>query len=187
MRRGSAPPGDSATRITGIALGLIFFAPRRGIVCLWTDISYIWHPDATLIKQNARGTAGDNRVKCNRIPRAAVYVIPPAPPGDSAGQKIALIATGLYLPKRHHKGCPEWVWSFWWPHLPMPHWRDCFNHHICQCHTEETFDCHIWQCHTQGIVLIATFDNATLKRLFWLSHLTMPHCEPRVAMMPTLL
>ena len=73
----------------------IFFAPRRGIVCLWTEIFYIWHPDATLIKQNARGTAGDNRVNCNRIPRAAMYDIPPAPPGDSAGQKIALIATGL--------------------------------------------------------------------------------------------
>ena len=50
---GSAPPGDSATRITWIALGPIFFAPRRGIVCLWTEISYIWHPGATLIKQNA--------------------------------------------------------------------------------------------------------------------------------------
>ena len=48
-----------------------------------------------MIKQNARGTAGDNRVNCNRIPRAAVYDIPPAPPGDSAGQKIALIAMGL--------------------------------------------------------------------------------------------
>ena len=95
-RRGSAPPGDSATRITGIVLGPIFFAPRRGIVCLWTDISDTWHPDATLIKQNARGTAGHNRVNCNRIPRAAVVDIPPAPPGDSAGQKIALIATGLY-------------------------------------------------------------------------------------------
>ena len=90
-RRGSAPPGDSATRITGIALGPIFFAPRRGIVCLWTEISYIWHPDATLIKQNA----GHNRVNCNRISRAAVYDIQPGPPGDSAGQKIALIATGL--------------------------------------------------------------------------------------------
>ena len=96
MRRGSAPPGDSATRITGIALGPIFFAPRRGIVCMWTEISYIWHPDATSIKQNVRGTAGDNRFNCNRILRAAVYDVPPAPPGDSAGQKIALIATGLY-------------------------------------------------------------------------------------------
>ena len=96
MRRGSAPPGDSATRITGIALGPIFFAPRRGIVCMWTEISYIWHPDATPNKQNARGTAGDNRFNCNRILRAAVYDVPPAPPGDSAGQKIALIATGLY-------------------------------------------------------------------------------------------
>ena len=46
-----------------------------------------------MIKQNARGTAGDNRFNCNRIPRAAVYDIPPTPPGDSAGQKIALIAT----------------------------------------------------------------------------------------------
>ena len=64
------------------------------------EISYIWHPDATLIKQNARGTAGDNRVNCNRIPRAAVYDIPPARPGDSTGQKIALIATGLY-PSAH--------------------------------------------------------------------------------------
>ena len=73
-----------------------FFAPRRRIVCMWTEISYIWHPDATLIKQNARGTAGDNRVNCNRIPHAAVYDIPPAPPSDSAGQKIALIATGLH-------------------------------------------------------------------------------------------
>ena len=97
-RRGSTPPGDSATRITGIALGPIFFAPRRGIVCLWTEISYKWHPDATLIKQNARGTAGDNRVNCNRIPGAAVYDIPPAPPGDSSWQKIALIATGLQGP-----------------------------------------------------------------------------------------
>ena len=96
-RRGSAPPSDSATRITGIALGSIFFAQRCGIVCLWTEISYIWPPDATVIKQNACGTAGDNRVNCNRRPRAAVYVIPPAPPGDSAGQKIALIATGLKL------------------------------------------------------------------------------------------
>ena len=77
-------------------LALLFFAPRRGIVCLWKEISYIWYPDATLIKQNAHGTAGDNRVNCNRIPRAAVYDILPAPPGDSAGQKIALIATGLY-------------------------------------------------------------------------------------------
>ena len=62
---------------------------------MWTEISYIWPPDATLIKQNARGTAGDNLVNCKRIPRASVYDIPPAPPGDSAGQKIALIATGL--------------------------------------------------------------------------------------------
>ena len=75
--------------------GTNFFAPHHGIVCLWTEISYIWHPDATLIKQNARGIAGDNRVNCNRIPRAAVYDILPAPPGDSAAQKIALIATGL--------------------------------------------------------------------------------------------
>ena len=71
------------------------FFSRRGIMCLWTEISYIWHPDATLIKQNARGTAADNRVNCNRIPRAAVYDIPPAPSGYSAGQKIALIVTGL--------------------------------------------------------------------------------------------
>ena len=62
-----------------------------------------------MIEQNARGIAGDNRVNCNRIPRAAVYDIPPTPPGDSAGQKIALIATGL-------KGavtcavCPESAW-----------------------------------------------------------------------------
>ena len=76
--------------------GTDFFVPRRGIVCLWKDISYIWHPDATLIKQNVRCTAGDNRVNCNRIPRVEVCDIPPAPPGDSAGQKIALIATGLY-------------------------------------------------------------------------------------------
>ena len=33
----------------------------------------VWHPDATLIKQNARGTAGDNCVNCNRIPRPAVW------------------------------------------------------------------------------------------------------------------
>ena len=103
-RRGSAPPGDSATRITGIALGPIFFAPRRGIVCLWTDIYYKWYPDATMIKQNARDTAGDNRVNCNRIPRATVYDIPPTPPGDSAGQKIALIATGLNASLQKHPG-----------------------------------------------------------------------------------
>ena len=30
----------------------------------------------------------------------------------------------------------------------MPHWRDYLN-------------CHIWQCNTEGIILIATFDNAT--------------------------
>ena len=48
-----------------------------------------------MIKQNARGTPADNRVNCNRKPRAAVYDIPPTPPGDSPGQKIALIATGL--------------------------------------------------------------------------------------------
>ena len=65
---------DSATRITGI-------------VCLWTEISYICHPDATLIKQNALGTAGDNRFNCNRLPRVAVYDIPPALPDDLAGQK----------------------------------------------------------------------------------------------------
>ena len=87
--------GNSATRITRIAVGSFFFAPRRGIVCLWTENFYIWHPDATLIKQNASCTAGDNRVNCNRISRAAVYDIPPAPPGVSAGQKIALIAAGL--------------------------------------------------------------------------------------------
>ena len=50
-----------------------FFAPRRGIVCLWTEISYIWHPDATMTKQNVRGTAGDNRVNCNRIPRHSAH------------------------------------------------------------------------------------------------------------------
>ena len=78
--------------------GTDFFraAPRN---CVPVDRNflhiYIWHPDATLIEQNARGTAGDNRVNCNRISRAAVCDIPPAPPGDSAGQKIALIATGL--------------------------------------------------------------------------------------------
>ena len=100
------------------------------IVCLWTEISYIWHHDATLIKQNARGTAGDNRVNCNRIPRAAVYDIPPVPPGDSAGQKIALIATGLYssakFPERscHRLGHVGFMWppvrervsvSYGWP------------------------------------------------------------------------
>ena len=95
-RRGSEPTGDSATRITGIALGLFFFVPRRGIVCLWTEISHIWHPDATLIKPNARGITGGNHVSCNRITHATVYNIPPAPPGDSVGQKIALIATGDY-------------------------------------------------------------------------------------------
>ena len=75
--------------------GTDFFraAPRN---CVPVDRnSYTWHPDATLINQSARGTAGDSRVNCNRIPRAAVYDIPPAPPGDSAGQKVALIATGL--------------------------------------------------------------------------------------------
>ena len=66
-----------------------------------------------MIKQNARGTAGDNRVNCNRIPRAAVYDIPPTPPGDSAGQKIALIATGL-LDKRIGRGnsLVSYVWSY---------------------------------------------------------------------------
>ena len=72
-----------------------FFSHRTAELCACDRNFYIWHPDATLIKQNARGTAGDNRINCNRIPRAAVFDILPAPPGNSAGQKIALIATGL--------------------------------------------------------------------------------------------
>ena len=46
---------------------------------------------------DALGPRHDNRVNCNRIPRAAVYDIPPALPGDSAGQEIALIERGLSL------------------------------------------------------------------------------------------
>ena len=94
---GPPTPGDSATRITGIARGPIFSRRAAEMCACGQKFLTYGFPMPPWLSINARGTAGDNRVNCNRIPRAAVYDIPPAPPGDSAGEKIALIATGLKL------------------------------------------------------------------------------------------